>query len=514
MRWLFKGCFICMFHFAAYAQKENNQWVISWYGPIAYHSLVEFNSPPPDTSTLISPARFFLTIASICDSSGQLLFYSNGHTVYNRQHDTLWNGAGINPGWLTNYYTPQNGMGVPQGALVFPRPGYSGQYLLFYVSGEWCPVGSTTEVQPVKLAYSIIDMSLDGGLGGIVPGKKDLIAYYDTLIYGRLTAVKHGNGRDWWVIAHKSNTNIYNKLLVTPDTMILYQQQIGRPHTRELVYQQSAFSPVGDKFVMGITIDSIVWNGGMIAEANNVIDLYDFDRCTGLLSNVRYIEIPDKERLAAGCSFSPDGRWLYVSNWTKIYQYDTWAANINSTRLLVAERDTGNLTFQGDNLFYSHLLAPDGKIYITNLQTAANLHVINEPNHQGIACNVTQQGLKVPVVNTFVLPNAVNYSLGPVAGSACDTLLSVTISEIERTSISVSPNPATSQITLQYSPPKTTGHATIYNVLGEAVYQLTLPPNTTRQQLSIAHLPAGIYLIMVEADGKSGVKRFVRLAGR
>lgn len=68
-------------------------------------------------------------------------------------------------------------------------------------------------------------MSLDGGLGGIVPGKKDLIAYYDTLIYGRLTAVKHGIGRDWWVIDHKSNTNIYNKLLVTPDTMILYQQQ-------------------------------------------------------------------------------------------------------------------------------------------------------------------------------------------------------------------------------------------------------------------------------------------------
>ena len=72
------------------------------------------------------------------------------------------------------------------------------------------------------------------------------------------------------------------------------------------------------------------------------------------------------------------------------------------------------------------------------------------------------------------------------------------------------PNPAASQLTLQYSPLKTTGHATVYNVLGEAVQQLTLLPNTIRQQLSIAHLPSGIYLLKVEADGKSGVKRFVR----
>ncbi len=139
MRWLFIGCFICMFHFAAYAQKEKNQWVISWLGMvqqnniISSHSFIDFNSGVADTSKIIGPARFFLTIASICDSSGQLLFYSNGHTVYNRQHDTLWNGAGINPGYCTNYYAPNGGMGIPQGALVFPRPGYAGQCILYFM---------------------------------------------------------------------------------------------------------------------------------------------------------------------------------------------------------------------------------------------------------------------------------------------------------------------------------------------------------------------------------------------
>ncbi|MBL7929434.1 MAG: T9SS type A sorting domain-containing protein [Bacteroidia bacterium] len=76
----------------------------------------------------------------------------------------------------------------------------------------------------------------------------------------------------------------------------------------------------------------------------------------------------------------------------------------------------------------------------------------------------------------------------------------------------VYPNPAASQLTLQYTPPQTTGYATVYNTFGEAVQQLTLPPGITRQQVNIAHLPAGLYLIKVEADGKSGVKRFVKLA--
>ncbi|MBL7928411.1 MAG: T9SS type A sorting domain-containing protein [Bacteroidia bacterium] len=378
---------------------------------------------------------------------------------------------------------------------------------VFYISCE--PVligGSQIFGQALSIPYSIIDMSLDGGLGGIVPGKKDLIAYYDTLIYGRLTAVKHGNGRDWWVIDHKSNTNIYNKLLVTPDTMILYQQQIGRPHVFEQVVQQAVFSPQGDKFVIGITIDASyidsVWT-----YPTNIIDMYDFDRCTGQLSNVKFIEVPDNVYVATGCGFSANGRWLYVNTNKDIYQYDTWSSNINATRTVVATWDT---TTVPKTLYYFQLLGPDGKIYLTNYHSAALLHVIDNPDAQGTACSLIQGGLQLPVLNTFVLPNAVNYSLGSVAGSACDTLLSVTISEIERISISVYPNPAASQLTLQYSPPKTTGLATVYNVLGEAVQQLTLPPGTTRQQVNITHLPAGLYLIKVETDGKSGVKRFVK----
>lgn len=506
MRWILIFCFVFCFHFTSVAQKENNQWVISWFlylsTGLSDHTILDFNSISPDTSKINSPARFFLTIASICDSNGELLFYSNGHTVYNRQHDTLWNGAGINPGWLTNYYSPQNGMGVPQGALILPRPGETGQYLHFYVSGEWCPVGSTTEVQPVKLSYSIIDMSLDGGLGGIIPGKKDLIAYHDTLIYGRLTAVKHANGRDWWVVAHKSNTNIYNKLLVTPDTMILYQQQIGRPHVFEQVVQQAVFSPQGDKYVIGIT-------EFLNDTFPNVIDLYDFDRCTGQLSNVRYIEVPSSNLVATGCGFSPNGRWLYVNTNRDIYQYDTWSSNINATRTVVATWDTvANPAYK----FYFQLLGPDGKIYITNYQSAAYLHVIDNPDAQGTACNVIQGGLQLPVLNTFVLPNAVNYSLGPVAGSVCDTLTAISEHSQNLVISNLSPNPNHGEFTVNYFLPNgKKGTLEIFNATGKMVYQMALPNHTYMQDISIRTLPAGIYLLRIRSHDKSLIRKFIKL---
>jgi hypothetical protein len=98
--------FLFLFINGIYAQKENNQWIISWYELNHSHSLVDFNNSFPDTTTVISTIRFFLTNASICDTNGQLLFYSNGNVIYNRNHDSLFNTSGLNPGWLTNYYYP------------------------------------------------------------------------------------------------------------------------------------------------------------------------------------------------------------------------------------------------------------------------------------------------------------------------------------------------------------------------------------------------------------------------
>ena len=113
------------------AQKANNQWMIGWEFPTD-HSLLDFNTISPISNLQSSCLAFFLTNASICDTSGQLLFYTNGHVIYNRNHDSLFNTSGINPGWATNYYEPY-GMGIPQGAVSYTHLDVYKRQNLWYV---------------------------------------------------------------------------------------------------------------------------------------------------------------------------------------------------------------------------------------------------------------------------------------------------------------------------------------------------------------------------------------------
>lgn len=62
------------------APKENNQWMIGWEFPTD-HSFLDFNSGGPISNYQSSSLGFFLTNASICDISGQLLFYTRCNKI-------------------------------------------------------------------------------------------------------------------------------------------------------------------------------------------------------------------------------------------------------------------------------------------------------------------------------------------------------------------------------------------------------------------------------------------------
>jgi hypothetical protein len=177
---------------------------------------------------------------------------------------------------------------------------------------------------------------------------------------------------------------------------------------------------------------------------------------------------------------------------------------------VVAERDTTSLTTWMDNIFGFHLLGPDNKIYVSNFYTSAYLHVINQPDVQGQGCDVVQQAVILPVTNTMVLPNAVNYSLGPVTGSPCDTLLGVTTINAWVQHLIISPNPAASQLTVQYTPVNTQSKATLINSTGQQVEEIILPPNSSSKTINIEYLPPGIYLLRLQTDTYSGEKKFVK----
>jgi len=470
------------------AQKENNQWIVGDYGDS--HNFLDFNTGSPVVDSVFSTCSFFLTNASICDSTGQLQFYTNGHVVYNRNNDSLQNTSGINPGWATTHYIP-NGMGIPQGAFIIPRPGHYGQYILFYESAEYVILDSINTASPINLGYSIINMDLDGGLGGIDSSNKNRIAINDTLTSGRITGVKHANGRDWWIIKHHYDDDKYYTILVTPDSILgPFSQNIGRPHVYEGHIMQSCFSQQGDKFIMILTED--------LDSLQTIIDLFDFDRCNGMLSNQRAIVIPDTQWVAIGSSFSPNGRFLYINTNKDLYQFDTWnTSNINSTRLVVSSWDTTQLPYRE---FYHQYLTPEGKILITNWFSSLFLNVINQPDSQGTACSVSLASISLPYWNSFMLPNAANYSLGPITGSVCDSLTPVIEITPYDFQFQFMPNPNNGMFSISYRLPQNKdGKLEIHNAIGGLLYSQPLPPWSSFQKLNLQGMKPGLYFISISS---------------
>ncbi|MEZ4892207.1 MAG: hypothetical protein R2778_04225 [Saprospiraceae bacterium] len=95
----------------------------------------------------------------------------------------------------------------------------------------------------------------------------------DSLSVGELSAVKHANGKDWWIIQPRRNSNQFYVFLFTKDGVVdTLLQTIGDPSPPEKEgYGQTTFSTFGDKMVRYYP--------------DNPIRLYGFDRSTGLFTD-------------------------------------------------------------------------------------------------------------------------------------------------------------------------------------------------------------------------------------
>ena len=453
---------------------------------------IDFTMGIPDTFSVESSMEFFVTNASICDNSGNLLFHTNGNYIANRNHDTLLNSMNFNPGWLTD---SSGAFALPmcQGVIVLPAPNDSLRFYVLHETGSSpmpynLPSDTNTyyDSQPFYLSYSIVDMSLDGSLGGIDALDKNIHIIDDTLSFGRITACKHANGRDWWIITSKWYSNFYYKILITPDGISqASSQQIGpilypSDGLRDFDYRsQAVFSPDGNKYAM-------------ISQSNE-LHLYDFDRCTGDLSNFRVANIDTTNERTTSCSFSPNGRFLYASGYYNLYQFDTWNPDLQLSQELIAQWDSfveplANIP----TLFFIHQLGPDNKIYISTFGSTPYFHVINSPDLLGQACDFRQHSLQLSNYN-HTIPNFPNFELGALAGSVCDTLTE--ISAVEKNfEIKIFPNPAKDYFTINYDF-QTIKEAdfVLYNAIGEIVLEEKLYGVFKTLVVHTENLSTGIY---------------------
>lgn len=454
-------------------QGLNNLWTggfESWAGPPFGGLDLDFFYGSMELTYIDREIGFRQSSTNITDLNGVLQFATNGAFVADIFGDTLANGTGINPSDYTSDFP--NGLELVQPALIIPKPSTSGIH--YMIHGTVDNQGSLTAQY---LYLSEIDMSLNGGLGAVVIKNQVLID--DALNAGKITAVRHANGRDWWVFCHKAFTNTYYRLLVTPNGVTVDGTQsigIDRPADAG----QVCFSPDGMKFAYYWGVDDL--------------EILDFDRCTGLFSNPVFISIDD-DNANSGVAFSPNSRYLYVSSASDCYQYDTEAADIAASMVHIAQWDG----------FYSPSppfatgfdvaqLANDGKVYFGTGNSTFHLHVVHNPDVGGVGCNMAQHGVELPVWFSNSLANHPNYHLGPVDGSVCDSLdINVGVAEaVVQQALQVYPNPSAGVFTLQYAAQPEAGFLEVRDLGGKLVLRERLP---AWSQVHAVHLreAAGIY---------------------
>jgi Secretion system C-terminal sorting domain len=245
------------------------------------------------------------------------------------------------------------------------------------------------------------------------------------------------------------------------------------------------------------------------------LQIFDFDRCSGILSNPLHIPIVDAADtiFAAGLAFSPSGRFLYVSSTNYIYQFDMEAADIAASKITVAVYDGFSFFDIFTTNFYQCELAPDNKIYVSCPGGKEAIHVIEHPDSLGLACQVIQHKHILPYPIIGGLPNFPNFHLGPLVGSGCDTIVFTETKEVAAGKESgmnfvLYPNPTDNTLTIDLLENiSSDAEYEIYNCMGSRVGGDKLIEKNT--QISVGQLSAGIYNVVIRLPERiMAVKRF------
>lgn len=450
-------------------------------------NLVDFNS-----NGKIDTIKFGDAVASnninISDLEGDLLFYFNGCRVIDSTHQIMENGDSLNYGEAWETFCPAYARypGI-QNSIALPDPGNEKGYYLIHKRTELVTEPIVQTYTP-ELYCSYIDMNKNEGKGEVVEKNKPIFRT-SNIVNGYLTACKHANGEDWWLIQMKRESNMYFKVLLTADTiMAVDSQEIGTKYTSQSNVGQAVFTPDGSKWV---SYDN--YDGARII---------DFDRESGQLSNFRQIEVQDSGRFV-GIAVSPNSRFAYLASKWDLYQIDLWEEDIASTLTHIDHWDGfTDPTFA--STFNLSQLAPDCKIYIVSSSTNNYLHIINRPNRKGKDCNFKQHTLKLPKRNyNNSIPNFPHFRIDEE--NICDSTITWIPEKfiVSRAKLKIYPNPSNSSITIRIdSDIAKSSTLRIFNTLGRQLEQIKLDPWIKNYTWIPDPGFSGLYFVICEVEGR------------
>ena len=375
---IIQSCILSLFGTSCFAQLQNNNWTFG------NGCRVNFNGPAPNgaLNSLLYSGEQCATVSN--PETGSLLFYSDGLTVWGATNQPMPNGTGLLGGAQKS---------STQGPAIVPFPENPDKYFVFTI--DELEFDAYT-----GLHYSVVDMTLNGGLGDVEVANKNILLTPDSLTE-KITVIRSEAIRGYWVIVHRMNSDEFLAYKVTGCEVSLNPvvSAVGAPliipannqNTRFAGYGSMKANPSGTRI-------------GMPIDGSTTIEFFDFNPATGQLSNPISLEVtdntvnptPDLPIRKYGCSFSPDGSKFYFTNTISVYQLDLSiydSAAIASSNTLIGT--PANPTFQVEQ-------GPNGKLYVA---TAGNaLAAINSPNNAGLACGFEENAVALNGLCLLGLP--------------------------------------------------------------------------------------------------------------
>ena len=324
-------------------------------------------------------------VASISDNSGNLLFYTNGITVWNRNHLVMTNGTGL----LGDFSSTQS-------SIIVQKPAATNIYYIFT---------SDNDAGPDGIRWSEVNMSLSAGLGAVTANKNIALLTPIQLSSEKLCVVKHCNGQDLWVITKDWNSNVFRCWSIDATGIGNIQTWSATGVVvngiTQSAYGQLKASPDGTKL--------LACYYGFAGSGINKVELYDFNANTGFVTNPKTLST---EIGAYGCEFSPNGQMVYAStNPGALIQWNI------SSGVLPTIQATRTVIYSAGPFMGSLQLGPDNKIYVSRNSTF--LSVINFPNSPGVACGYSNLSISLSGRNSRMglpnfAPSSIPTTIGPL----------------------------------------------------------------------------------------------------
>lgn len=439
--------------------------------------------------------------ASFSDAEGNMQLHTNNMWIMDTSRTKIENGDSINYGlawehWEGPAVSGFNAYNIWHSAVFVPHPDAKDTVIdMFHINnypgnGDW----------DATICRTVIKKRTNGSF--YVLSKNKVIGQRAKPIYGLMAVCKHGNGRDWWIgFVKDTSVGCIDLYLQTPDTLLFWGEHCDGTGIPRTGGGRMLFSQDGSRLVY--------------CEGGTGNRIFDFDRCNGILSNLRTMK-PVKIYDSGGslyefhmdAALSPNGRFLYYNTTNHLYQCDLNDANIDSNYVLIDTTDNFIDTVYATSSYpmgwSGSQIGPDGIIHLTNLNRYRYSSPVLKPDLKGDSCKFVLRGEVLPKFWSIATTNIPNYRLGRLSPSPCDTLYS-DIKPIYNQApwLKIFPNPATDEVQVDYNwiewERVNELRLTICDVRGVTVMQEEIPKYTTRQQMSVKGLAAGVYTVSLRS---------------